>query len=164
MVGELTSALRELPHALVLDYTGLSAGQADLLRSRLSEQGARMLVVKNSLAALALRTAGLPDAAALLQGPSAFITGGADPAALAKSLLDWSKKEKLAAVRGGVVGGEVLDLAGVQSLASLPPLQVLRAQVVGAIGAPLTQLVGVLQSVLRSFVGVVTAIAEKRES
>jgi large subunit ribosomal protein L10 len=163
MVVELASALRQMPHALVMDYTGLSAGQADVLRARLEEHGARMLVVKNSLAVLALRQIGLPDAAALLQGPSAFVTGGADPAALAKSLLEWSKKDKLATVRGGLLGGAVLDLAAVQRLASLPPIQVLRALAVSAIAAPLTLFVGVLQSVLRSFVGVVKAVADKAE-
>jgi large subunit ribosomal protein L10 len=163
MVAELATQFRQMPHAILVDYTGLKAGKADELRARLGEQGARLRVVKNSLAALAFRQLALPAAAELLEGPTALISGGPDPVLLAKSVLDWSKKEKLLTVRGGLLGGRALDAAGVQRLASLPPVLVLRAQVAGAIAAPLTRFVGVLQGIVRSLVSVVKAIAEKQE-
>ena len=164
MVTELASRFRTMPHAVLVDYTRMSAGQADDLRATLEEHGARMLIVKNALAVLALRQLDLPDVADLIEGPTAFISGAADPVVLAKTVLGWGKKASLLTVRGGMVDGAAVDARSVQALASLPPLDVLRAQAIGAIAAPLTGFVGVLQSVLRSFVGVIKAIGEKKEA
>ncbi|NQT53225.1 50S ribosomal protein L10 [bacterium] len=164
MVTELATELRAMPQALLVDYSGLSAEQSNELRTLLDEQGARMLVVKNSLTVLALRQLDLPDVADLIDGPTALVHGEGDPAHLAKTVLDWGKKAKLLTLRGGVLDGTALDAAGAQALAALPPLLVLRAMVVGVIAAPLTRFVGSLQEIVRSFVGVIQAIAEKDES
>jgi large subunit ribosomal protein L10 len=163
MVAELTTRFRDMPHAIFVDYTGLGARRADALRAKLREQGARMLVIKNSLAARAFRQHHLDDVARLLTGPIAVIYGGQDPVALTKLFLDWSKKEQVGAVRGGLLGGRALDVASVRQLAALPPINVLRAQVLGAMAAPLSGFVGALQGIIRSFVGVVNSIAEKSE-
>jgi large subunit ribosomal protein L10 len=170
IVAELAARFRAMSHAVLVDYTGVHAGQADALRDRLEEQGASMFIVKNSLAVLALRQLELPDVAELLVGPTAFISGGADPALLAKAVLDWSRVAggrrgpQLLTMRGGMLDGRALDASEMQRLASLPPLDVLRAQAVGAIAWPLTGFIGALQGIVRSFVGVIKAIAEKDES
>ena len=80
---------------------------------------------------------------------------------LCKALLDWAKKEQAIKLRGGMLERRALALEEVQSLAALPPLQVLRGQAVSAIAAPLTGFVGVLQGIVRKFVGVLQAIADK---
>jgi len=162
MVAELSRKFREMPNALLVDFTGLSAVQADALRTRLREQGADMLVVKNTLAALALAEAGLRPVARLLTGPTAFVSSE-DPVAVSKSLRDWGRKERVLTYRGAYVEGEVLGPEGVEALVALPPLLVLRAQVVGAIAAPLSCFIGALQGIVRGFVGVVKAIADKKE-
>jgi len=163
MVAELASKLRGMGHAVLVDFTGLSVPQADALRSALREQGMTILVVKNSLAIRALRRVELVDVAELVDGPTAFVYGGADPVVLSKTLFAWSRKERVLEVRGGMVEGRAVDAAGVAGLAALPPLAALRAQVVGAIAWPLSGFAGALQGILRSFVGVVKAIAEKTE-
>jgi len=163
VVAELATRFREMRHAILVDFTGLRALQADRLRAALGERGAGMLVVKNTLAVLALRQLELLDVADLIDGPTAFIHGGDDPAALAKMVLAWSKAESVLTVRGGMLDGEAIDAGGVAALAALPPLGVLRAQAVGAMAAPLSGFVGVLNAVPRSFACVVKAIAEKQE-
>lgn len=160
-VKELTQRLRAMSNAVLVDFTGMKATQADALRAKLREQGARMLVVKNTLAALALSEANLAAARKLLVGPIAFVYGD-DPAALIRTLREWSRKEKLLKWRGAIVEGEVVGPEGVEALASLPPLPVLRAQVIGAIAAPLSSVVGAIQGILRQLIGVIKAAADKR--
>ena len=161
IVAELADRFRGLRHAVVVDFTRLSAGQANELRGKAEEQSARVLVVKNSLARFALRQAGLPGVAELVDGPTALIYGADDPVVLTKAVLDWGRKEKVLSLRGGVVAGQAMGVDEMKALATLPPLPVLRAQVVGAIAAPLTGFIGVLQGVVRSFVGTLKAIADK---
>ena len=161
VVAELATRFRKMRHAILVDFSGLSAGRASALRGALEARGARMLVVKNSLAILALRQLEQLDVAELVDGPTAFIYGGDDPAALAMMVLDWGKKDELLAPRGGMLDGAALGPSRVADLAGLPPLPVLRAQVAGAIASPLTALLGVLQAIPRSLVGVLQAIVDK---
>jgi len=162
-VSQLTDQFRTMSNAVLVDFTGLKAGQADVLRVKLREQGARLTIVKNSLARQALSELGLAAMSKLLVGPVAFVTSG-DAAVVARFLRDWSRKERVLKWAGAVVGGEVIGPEGVDYLATLPPLKVLQAQVVGAIAAPLSGFVGALQGILRNVVGVVKAIAEKQEA
>jgi len=162
IVAELTEKFREVDNALVVDYTGLSGPQSVALRDHLRQLGGRMMVVKNSLARIALERAQKEGLGRLLVGPCALVTGD-DPVVLTKAIVEWGKKEVPLTCRGAYVGGQVLGAEEATALASLPPLDVLRAQVVGGIAAPLTGFVGVLQAVLRSFVCVLKAIAEKGE-
>jgi large subunit ribosomal protein L10 len=162
VVAELASQFRAMPNALVVDFTGMNASQANGLRARLRKEGAGMFIVKNSLAARALNGLGLDAFSKLVAGPTALIYSN-DPVALTKTLRDWGKKERPLKVRGGFVGGQVLGPKGVDALALLPPLNVLRAQVAGAIAAPLAGFVGVLQGILRNLVGVLHAVADQRE-
>jgi len=163
MVAELAAKFREMNHAILVDFTGLTAPQADELRATLGQGGAGLVVVKNSLAVRALHQLELPDLAKLVDGPTAFVHGGDDPVALSKALVEWGRGATPLDVRGGMVDGQAVDAAAVAELAALPPLEMLRAQVVGAIASPLSGLAGALQGILRSFVGVVKAIAEKED-
>ncbi|MFC1805929.1 50S ribosomal protein L10 [Planctomycetota bacterium] len=162
MVTELAKRLHDMSHAVLVDHTGLSAQQADTLRAKLGEQGAHMIVVRNSLVVLALRQLELLDVAELVDGPTAFIFGGDDPVALAKMVLAWSKAEKVLEVRGGMVEGRAVDANGVRALAALPPVDVLRAQLAGALAAPMSAFVGTLGAVMRDFVGVLNARTDQQ--
>ncbi|HUT36737.1 MAG TPA: 50S ribosomal protein L10 [Planctomycetota bacterium] len=162
-VAELASQLRAMSNAVLVDFTGLKAGQADALRAKLREQGADMLVVRNTLAARALCELKLAAVAALLAGPIAFIYGP-DAVALTKFLRDWSRKERVLTWRGALVDGEAVGADGVEAIALLPPTNVLHALVAGAVAAPLSGFLGALQGILRNVVGVLNAIAEKREA
>ncbi len=118
--------------------------QIDALRGKLLEHGARLSVVKNTLTRRAAEAAGADALLALLEGPSAiaFIESEGDAAAVAKALSDSARETKVLAIRGGVMQGRQISDADVEELAKLPPLDVLRGQVLGIIVAPLTQLLG----------------------
>ena len=153
VVAELTERLRTSETLIVADYRGLTNAEIDGLRSKLLEHGARFAVVKNTLTRRAAETAGADALLALLEGPSAiaFVESGGDPVAVAKVL----------AIRGGVLEGVAMSADEVESLAKLPPAEVLRAQLVGAIVSPLTTIVALVAAPLRDLVGLIDARIEQ---
>ena len=114
--------------------------QIDALRTRLLESGARFTVVKNTLTRRAAEAAGADALLALLEGPTAiaFLEADGDMVAAAKALADSARETKVLAIRGGVMQGRAMSAEEVETLAKLPPVDVLRGQVLGAIVAPLT--------------------------
>jgi large subunit ribosomal protein L10 len=166
LVEELTEQLRATDSLIVADYRGLTNSDLEVLRARLRKHGARFSVVKNTLTRRAAEAAGADALLALLEGPSAiaFVEAGGDPVAVAKALSDTARDTKILALRGGVLEGVAISGADVESLAKLPPHDVLRSQLVGVIVAPLTQLVGLLAAPVRDLVGLIDArIAQLEE-
>jgi large subunit ribosomal protein L10 len=163
VVAELTERLRTSDTLIVADYRGLTNAEIDDLRSKLIEHGARFAVVKNTLTRRAAEAAGSDALLALLEGPSAiaFVESGGDPVAVAKALADAATSTKILAIRGGVLEGKSLTAAEVESLAKLPPADVIRAQLVGAIISPLTTVVALLTAPLRDLVGLIDARIEQ---
>src|SRR5438270_7413957 len=142
VVAELTERLRTTETLIVADYRGLTVTEIDGLRSELLKHGARFSVVKNTLTRRAAEAAGADTLLALLEGPSAiaFLEADGDPVAVAKALSDVAKESRVLEIRGGVLQGRTMSAAEVESLATLPPTDVLRGQVLGAILGPLTAL------------------------
>jgi large subunit ribosomal protein L10 len=163
VVAELAERLRTSETLIVADYRGLTNSEIDGLRSKLLEHGARFAVVKNTLTRRAAETAGADALLALLEGPSAiaFVESGGDPVAVAKALADAATSTKVLAIRGGVLEGKSLTAAEVESLAKLPPADVIRAQLVGAIVSPLTTVVALLVAPLRDLAGLIDARIEQ---
>jgi large subunit ribosomal protein L10 len=129
------------------------------LRARLLEAGARFTVVKNTLTKLAAEAAGTEQVLELIDGPTAiaFLDAEGDPAAVAKVLNDTAKAHDVLVLRGGLLDGTVVGDEEIKRLATLPPAEVLRAQLVGAVAAPLSTVVGLFTAPLRDLVGVLDA-------
>jgi large subunit ribosomal protein L10 len=166
VVAELTERLRVSETLIVADYRGLTNTEIDALRTKLIEHGARFAVVKNTLTRRAAEAAGADALLALLDGPSAiaFVEHDGDPVAVAKALGDAATSTKVLAIRGGVLEGKSMTAAEVNDLAKLPPADVLRAQLVGAIVSPLTTVVALVAAPLRDLVGLIDArIAQLQE-
>jgi large subunit ribosomal protein L10 len=163
VVEELTARLQAAETLLVADYRGLTMPQIDELRTRLLESGARFTVVKNTLTRRAAEAAGADALLALLDGPSAiaFLDAEGDMVAAAKALADAARETHVLEIRGGVMQGRTMSAAEVESLATLPPEEVLRGQVLGAIVAPLTTLAGLLNAPLQNLVGLIDARIEQ---
>ena len=163
VVAELTERLRTSETLIVADYRGLTNAEIDGLRSKLIEHGARFSVVKNTLTRRAAEAAGADALLALLEGPSAiaFVESDGDPAAVAKALRDAATSTKILAIRGGVLEGVAMSADEVESLAKLPPADVLRAQLVGAIVSPLTTIVALVAAPLRDLAGLIDARIEQ---
>jgi len=163
VVDELTQRLQAAETLLVADYRGLTMPQIDALRTRLLASGARFTVVKNTLTRRAAEAAGADALLALLDGPSAiaFLEAEGDMVAAAKALADAARETNVLEIRGGVMQGRALSADEVETLASLPPADVLRGQVLGAIVAPLTALAGLLDAPLQNLVGLIDARIEQ---
>jgi large subunit ribosomal protein L10 len=166
VVAELTERLRTSETLLVADYRGLTMPQIDALRSRLLESGARFSVVKNTLGRRAAEASGSDALLTLLEGPSAiaFLEADGDMVAAAKALSDMAKESKILAIKGGVLQGRAMSADEVESLATLPPVDVLRGQVLAAIIAPVTALLGLVSAPLQNLIGLIDARVEQLEA
>src|SRR5947208_377848 len=140
VVEELAGRLKAADTLLVADYRGLTMPQIDALRTRLLESGARFTVVKNTLTRRAAEAAGSDALLTLLEGPTAiaFLEADGDMLAAAKALADMARESRVLAIRGGVLQGRTMSAEEVESIATLPPTDVLRGQVLAAIIGPVT--------------------------
>ncbi len=159
VVAELTEQLRSVDSLIVADYRGLTNAQLRDLRAKLRPHGARFTIVKNTLTRRAAEAAGAESLLALLEGPTAiaFVEADGDAVAVAKALSDAARDTRILGLRGGVVQGAPITGDDVETLAKLPPMDVLRGQLVGVIVAPLTQLLGLVTAPLRDLVGLIDA-------
>ena len=166
VIAELTERLSSADALLVADYRGLTNSQLASLRVELLKHGAKLSVVKNTLTRRAAEAAGADALLAMLEGPTAiaFVEADGNAVAVAKALSDAAKDTKILALRGGVLSGNPITGDEIERLAKLPPLEVLQAQLVGVIVAPLTQLAAVLNAPLQNLVGLINArIAQLEE-
>jgi len=163
IVAELADRLKAADTVLVADYRGLTMPQIDALRTRLLESGARFTVVKNTLTRRAAEAAGAEALLTLLEGPTAiaFLEADGDMLAAAKALADMARESKVLAIRGGVLQGKVVSAEEVETLAALPPIEILRGQVLGAIVAPVNALLGLVTAPLQSLYGLLDARIEQ---
>jgi large subunit ribosomal protein L10 len=159
VVARLAQRLRETDTLMVADYRGLSMPEIDELRTRLLEAGARFTVIKNTLTKLAAEEAGATDVLELIEGPTAiaFLEADGDPAAVAKVLHETARAHDVLVIRGGLLDGTLVGDEEIRRLATLPPTDVLRAQLAGAVAAPLTTVVGLFAAPLRDLVGILDA-------
>jgi large subunit ribosomal protein L10 len=166
VVADLTEALKAADTLIVADYRGLTMPQIDALRGRLIEHGATFTVVKNTLTRRAAEAAGADALLALLEGPSAiaFIETEGDAVAVAKALADSARETKVLEIRGGVMQGREISASEVDELAKLPPFDILRGQVVGAIVAPISAIAGLVNAPLQAIVGLLDARADQLEN
>jgi large subunit ribosomal protein L10 len=150
----------------VADYRGLTMPQIDDLRTKLLEHGARFAVVKNTLTRRAAEAAGSDALLALLEGPTAiaFLESDGDPVAVAKALVDAARETRVLELRGGMLEGRPVEATEIESLAKLPPVDVLRGQVLGAITAPLTSIVALFTAPLQDLYGLIDARIEQLQA
>ncbi|MDQ3891260.1 MAG: 50S ribosomal protein L10 [Actinomycetota bacterium] len=158
VVAELTERFRTASTLIVADYRGLSMSAIDEVRTELLKHGARFIVVKNTLTKIAAEAAGVAELNRFLDGPTAiaFVADG-DTVEVAKVLSETARRTRVLALKGGLVEGRAITAPEVATLAELPPVDVLRAQVVAAVVGPVTAIVRLLDAPLREFVGVVDA-------
>lgn len=163
IVEQLTERLKAAETLIVADYRGLTNKQIDGIRDELFKHGARFTVAKNTLARRAAEAAGADSLLGLLEGPTAiaFVQEGGDPVAVAKALNDAVRTTKILSIRGGVLQGKTIGEEEVKTLATLPPLDVLRGQALGAMVAPLTTFVALINAPLQNLIGLIDARIEQ---
>jgi large subunit ribosomal protein L10 len=163
-VGELAEKIRRAKLLVITDYRGLTVRDLAALRRQLRPLQTDYVVAKNTLLRIAARENDVADADALLAGPTAVAFCYDDIVGTAKALTEFARTSRILSVRGGVLDGSVIAPDEISRLATLPPIEQLRAEVVGAIGGPLAAVVGVLNGVLQSVVGTLEARVEQQGS
>ena len=158
-VDEIEQTLDDVAALVLTDYRALKVAELQELRRRLRKNGIEYHVVKNTLFRIAAKERGLPDIERLLSGPMAIAITKTDEVELAKGIVDETRTLKTLKIYGGVVRGRVMGAEDINALAALPGKASLQATIVGALAAPLTQLVATLEAPLRELVATFTAKA-----
>jgi large subunit ribosomal protein L10 len=162
VVAELAERLRSAQTLILADYRGLSVSELDEVRTKLLEHGARFHVVKNTLTKRAADEAGFETLKELLDGPTAIaFVGDGDMVSVAKTLSETARRTRVLELKGGILEGTPMDASQVAELAKLPPADVLRGQVLGAIVGPLNEIVGLFAAPVQDFVGLLDARIEQ---
>lgn len=150
VVEEVRAKLEDSSAAVLTEYRGLSVAATAELRRALTNAGGEYKVYKNTLVRIAARDLGL-ELDDLLTGPTAiaFVTG--DAVSVAKALQDFAKTNPALVVKGGLLGDQIIDEAGVKALADLEPREVLLAKFAGLLAAPMQQMANLLEALPRNF-------------
>jgi len=164
-VQNLTEELKTASSAVLVDYAGLSVKQQQELKKDLKGVGAKMQVVKNTLFKIAGTEAKLDKDIlddTLLVGPTALVITEDDPIAPIQVIAKFAKKNELPHLKVGVVEGNFHDKSALTALSKLPAKEILVAQAVGAIAAPMYGIVGVLSANVQNLLSVLKQASEKK--
>lgn len=162
IVAELVERLRTSQTLIVADFRGLDMAEIDNVRTELVKHGARFSVVKNTLTKRAAEAAGVEELNQFLEGPTAIaFVGDGDMVAVAKALNDSARQTRILTLKGGILDGKPMSADDVRELAALPPADVLRGQVLGAIVAPLNAIAGLVNAPLQNLYGLLDARIEQ---
>ena len=159
-VAQLTDVFNEVGVVVVTRNLGLTVDQSTDLRNKMREAGASYKVAKNRLAKLALKDTDYVGIDEYLTGPTA-LAWSVDPVAAAKVAVEFAKSNDKLEIVGGSMGTQVLDEAGIRSLASMPSLDELRGTIVGLVNAPATKIARVVNEPAAKLARVFGAYAAK---
>jgi len=162
-IDALKDAFGPAAGVFVMDFTGLSVGEVTELRRKVKEADGTYVVVKNTLARIAVAGSANEGIKGLLEGPSAVAYTTGDAVTLAKALAEFAKSHEKLRFRGGLVSGQVLDSAQAQRVATLPSKQELVARLLFMLQSPMRRLVVALNWPTRSLAVTVKQIADERQ-
>ena len=165
-IDSLVGLLNKSNAVFITEYRGLTVKKISDCRKRIREAGGAMKVCKNTLMRIAFTEAGITHAPEFDSGPNGYVLSYGDVASVAKAIRDFSKEKGNEAliVKAAVLEGKILSKEQVFALADLPSKEVLIAQVVGTIAAPLRGLVTVLSGPARGLVTCLSQIKDKKEA
>jgi large subunit ribosomal protein L10 len=161
VVEEIAGQIQSADAVFAVDYRGISVAQAAELRAKLRDSGTKFRVVKNSLSERAADQAGAEALKAMLEGPTALAFVSGDAALAAKALNDAARAMHALEFKGGLMDSTTLTADDVRAIARLPAREVLHAQLVGTIAAPLSGLVRTLNALIAGVAIQLQQIAEK---
>ncbi len=163
LTKEYAARLNASPFFIVVNYQGLKVGPTTELRKRLGKAGAEVHVVKNSIFRLAAKESGVADLTGVMAGQLAVITGQRDVSAAAKVVKTFSAEFDKLKTQFGYLNNQRLSPSDLIALADLPPLEVLRAKLLGLLNTPASRLVAMINTPGSQLAQVIKAHAEKAE-
>ncbi len=166
-VEELRERAERALGILIADYRGLTVSESAELRARLRKEGGKHVeyrVAKNTLVRRAVEGTPASVLEPYLTGPTALAFAFEEPAAVARLLVGYAKQNEKFQIKGGIIDGEVVDLAAIRALAALPGKDELRAMLMAALLAPMTNLAGSLRALLGNLRGALEQRQKQLES
>ena len=162
MVNRIKSGVENNENIFILNYSKLSGLQMSEIRKNLKKVDAKMYVSRNAIIQKAFESFELDKLTQKLDGATAVIWSNADSVEVSKILVKFTKDFEGVALRGGKSGKELLDEAKIKQLSDLPSKDVLRAQLLGTIQAPLTRLLGAFNAKSRELLSILKQLSEKK--
>ena len=142
-IEEMTAQFDNSEAVIVTHYKGLTMNQLDDLRKQMREHGIKFKITKNRITKLALEKTRCKDLSNLFNGPTA-VALSKDAISSAKILTKFSKENDNLKILGGIMGKDILDVAGVKNVATLPSLDEARAKIVGILRSPAQKIASIL--------------------
>ena len=149
---------------VLVEYTGIKMGDLDAIRAKLRDTGGEFHIIKNTFARKIFEANGMAVPAGYLKKSTAVAFAFTDAAATTKALTDATVKMEAIKLKGGFLGKQALSAAQVKSLAELPPLPVVRAQLLGTLQAPASKLVRTIAEPARSLASVFRAYSDQAQA
>jgi large subunit ribosomal protein L10 len=162
MLNELKDIAQRASMIALFDFKGMTVMEMNDLRKRMKEKGYGVKVVKNNLLRISLEKQA-PEIKDVLVGNTAIIFSFSDEVEPLKIFVEFVDEVNKGELKGGVLHGKFISKDELKKLSNLPPVQELRAKVVGGISAPLYGLVWSLGGILRGLVYALNALKEKKE-
>ena len=142
-ISDMTNQFENSEAVIVTHYQGLTMIQLDDLRSKMREHGIKFKITNNRITKLALEKTRCKDLSNLFTGPTA-VALSEDAITSAKILTNFSKENENLKILGGIMGDDILDVAGIKNVATLPSLDEARAKIVGILRSPAQKITSIL--------------------
>jgi large subunit ribosomal protein L10 len=162
ILAEIRGLIESSSYMILVGYNGLTVEGLTDLRNRIRPSGSRLTVVRNTFLERIIGDLGWDGAASMIKGQVAIITGTDEMANVSKILKGFATETKIMVIKGGTMDGDVLSADDVNEIASLPGRHVMLGMAVGAIAAPLSAVVGVMNQKVCSLLYVLKSIESKK--
>ncbi|MFH1563976.1 MAG: 50S ribosomal protein L10 [Nitrospirota bacterium] len=163
LVNEIKEKLTRISSAILTDFRGLTVKELTDLRCQLKAANIDYKIIKNNLMFRAVKESDLETLKHYLQGPTAIAFGVDDPTIPVKILMNFVKEYKKLEIKAGIIQGRVFNAQELTQISKLPSREILLAQFIGGIQAPLAGLVNVLSGTIRGLLNVLKAVEEKKK-
>lgn len=147
-VADIKANVEAACAGVLVDYSGISVADDTKLRKELREAGVNYTVVKNTLLRKAVEGTDLSELDPFLNGNTALAVSNDDHVAAARILCKYAESNESFTIKTGFMDGKVIDLATINSIAKLPPRDILLATVCNAFNAPISALARALQAIV----------------
>ncbi len=161
LISQYTELMKRSEGMIITEYSGMNMKQIDELRGKVREAGGEFHIAKNTLSKKAFSSAGIPVPSDLFEGSTAIVFAFKDAAGMSKIMVDVGRTMEMVKIKGGFLGDRAITADQVKELSNLPPLPVVRSQLMGTILAPANQLVRTLAEPGRSLAAVLKAFVDK---
>ena len=163
-VSELSEQIGKASNAFLIDFKGITVPQVTELRKQVRQANSGYVVVKNTLALIALKDSPIINMKEQFTGPTAIAFNATDAVVLAKALTKFAKDVPAVAFKGALLNGQVVPASEIQNIANLPSREELVAKLLYLLQSPIRGLVTVLQANIRNLAVVIDQIAKQKET